>query len=105
MRKELIGRPAWMMRESFSGIPTSEVTVAAISSARASSPSAIARSRRWRSATGIAAQPSKARRAAAIAARASAGVPSGIVAIARSVPASTTSSVPLPSGVTQAPST
>ena len=105
MRKELIGSPAWITRESFNGMPTSAVTVPAISSARASSPSAIARSSRWRSDTAVADQPSKAARAAATARRASSAVPAGIVPSSSPVPASTTSSVPLPSGVAQAPST
>ena len=86
-------------------MPTSAVTVAAISSARASSPSAIVRSSRWRSATGVAAQPSNAARAASTARRASAGAPAGIVASTCSVAASTTSSVPSPSGCTHAPPT
>ena len=68
MPKVPMGEPAWIIAESFSGMPTSPEMVRAMSSARAFSPSWIFFRKAARSATGVAAQPSKARRAAATAA-------------------------------------
>ncbi len=83
---------------SFSGIPSSAVIVAVSSSERSPSPAAIAANASARSARGVAAQPSKAPRAASTALSTSTGVQPGIVAIVSSVAELTTGSGSAPAG-------
>ena len=101
----IVGRPAWIIRDRPIGIPSSAATVAAISSARAASPSPIAASSSTRSPTGVCDQPSNASRAAPTARSTSSAVPWGMRPITSSVLALTTSSVSEPDGATHAPPT
>ncbi len=98
-----VGRPAWMMLESFTGIPTSWAISSAISSIRAPRDSAMRRIQSARSCTEVCDQLSNAARAAATAASTSSTVPSGTEPITCSVVALITSSTPVPPGATHSP--
>jgi hypothetical protein len=76
--KELMGRPACTSWLSHFGMPASRVTTVAISSMRAPRPSAMRLQYLPRSSLEVAAQPSKAARAALAAASTSAALPDGI---------------------------
>ena len=101
--KVRIGTPTWIIRESVIGMPSSWAMMAAISSPRASMPSATAVSSAARSCQGVCDQASNASRAAATARSTSSGVPAGIRPMTSSVVALTTSMVSLPAGSTHAP--
>ncbi len=101
--KWLIPSPTWIIRESFSGIPSSWAIIAASSSARASRLAAIAPISRARSSRGVCDQPSNASRAASTARSTSTGVQPGTVAIASSVVGLTTSIGSAPLGSTHSP--
>ena len=100
----IAGRPAWIICENTIGMPTSPVTVSAISCMRALRPSCS----RWRylarSSTVVELQVSKARRAAWAARSTSSAVPSGMRPMTSSVVALSTSMVPDPVDGVHAPS-
>ena len=100
---DMRGSPAWMNSAWVRGIPSSRATSAAISSARSSSPMAMASNRRARSSAEVWLQVSNASRAAATARSTSPPVPSGIDPITSSVVELRTSIVPGPEGFTQSP--
>ncbi len=89
---------------SFNGMPTSRAMILPISSERAFSPSWIFCRNAARPATGVAAHPSNAARAARTAASTSAALPSGIRAMTSSVDPQTTSILPAPAQGTHRPS-
>ena len=101
--KSMAGRPAWIVRASVSGMPTSAEISAAISSPRSASAALIAVQASTRDSTGTWRQASKPARAASTARSMSSGVPSGIVPITCSVVESMTSIVSLPDGSTHSP--
>src|SRR6266581_7294738 len=100
----IVGRPAWIIIDRLSGMPTSAVTTLAMSPMRALSPSC----NRWRylarSSTGVADHARKAALAAATALSTSAAVPSGTVPMTSSVDAPMTSMAPFPVDGTHDPS-
>ena len=100
----MVGRPAWMSIDRFSGMPTSWATTLAMSMVRAPRPSVMRCRYLPRSSTEVCDQLSKAALAAFTALSTSSGVPSGIVPMTSSVVALTTSMVPFPLEATQAPS-
>ncbi len=101
--KVAVGRPAWIISESLSGMPTSCAITAAISSMRAPRASAIRFIQLARSSSDVADQLSNAPRAAATARSTSAALASGTLPITSSVVGFTTSIAPLPSGFTHSP--
>ena len=101
--KSIAGRPAWIVRASASGMPTSAAISAAISSARSASAALIAVHASTRCSTGTSRHSSNPARAAFTARSTSSGVPSGMRPITCSVVESTTSIVPEPAGSTHSP--
>ena len=100
----IAGRPAWIIWENTIGMPTSPVTVSAISCMRAVRPSCSCWRYFARSSTVVELQVSKARHAAFAARSTSSAVPSGMRPMTASVVALTTSMVPDPVDGVHAPS-
>ena len=99
----VVGSPAWMRLESLTGIPTSWVINAAISSMRAPSAAAMRPIQSERSCTEVCDQLSNAARAAATALSTSSIVPSGTDPITCSVVELITSRTPAPVALTHSP--
>ena len=99
-----IGLPAWMIFDSFNGIPISRVMVSAISSARALRPSWILERNSARLAAGVAAQPSQAARAERMAASASFSFASGMLASSEPSVGQCTAMESVPAGSIHLPS-
>ncbi len=102
--KLIMGSPAWIIRLRLFGMPTSWLTVVAMSSMRACRPSVMRDRYLARSSTEVCDQVAKAALAALTALSTSSGVPSGTVAMTSSVVEFVTSRVPDPVEGTQAPS-
>ena len=101
---ELIGRPACTSWLSHFAMPASRVTMVAISSMRPMRPSAMREQYLPRSSFEVAAQPSKAARAALAALSTSAAEPAGMRPKISPLVESKTSIDPVPSDGTHAPS-
>ena len=101
--KVMIGRPAWIIAESCTGMPSSDAMRTASSSWRSWSLPEMAAHMAARSSAGVVLHDSNASRAAATARSTSAGVPCGMRPMTSSVEALTTSMVSLPSGATHWP--
>ena len=101
--KSIAGSPAWIMVESWRGIPTSREMSAAISAERSASFADIAWQAAARSCAGTCDHCSKAGRAARTARSTSSASLAGMLPMTCSVVESTTSNVPLPCGSTHSP--